>query len=111
MIYSGVDAYVDDDRLIVKPRFEPDTEEIVLVDIDNGLVGIPEFVDLSVRCVVLLTSEIRLGQTIRLTSDAYPATNGDYIVYQLRFDLANRDSPFYYIVTASDPNLGKKKAA
>lgn len=109
-ISNGVDAYIDDDRLVVKPRFEPDTAEVIPININTGMVRIPEFVDLGVRCTVLLSSEIRLGQTVRVSSLAYPAVDGDYIVYRLGFDLSNRDSPFYYIVEASNPDLGKKVA-
>lgn len=110
VISNKVDAYVDDDRLVVKPRFESDSSEVIEVNISTGLVGIPEFVDLGVRCTVLLGSEIRIGQRIRLTSDAYPSTDGEYVIYRLGFDLANRDSPFYYILEASNPDLGKKAA-
>lgn len=109
-ISNGVDAYLDDDRLVVKPRFDPDALGDFVIDIDNGLVGIPEFVDLGVRCNVLLKSEIRLGQQIDLSSAAYPAVTGKYVIYRLGFDLANRDSPFYYIVEAANPDLGKKAA-
>ena len=109
-ISNKVDSYVDDDRLVVKPRFESDSSDVLEVNISTGLVGIPEFVDLGVRCTVLLSSEIRLGQKIRLTSAAYPSTDGDYVIYRLGFDLANRDSPFYYILEASNPDLGKKAA-
>ncbi len=106
-ISNGVDAYVDDDRLVVKSRYDPVTAEVIPISIDTGLVGIPEFIDLGVRCTVLLTTEIRLGQTIRLTSAAYPAVDGEYVIYRLGFNLANRDSPFYYILEASNPDLGR----
>lgn len=109
-ISRGVDAYLDDDRLVVKPRFDPISGGDFVINIDTGLVGIPEFIDLGVRCTVLLRSEIRLGQRIQLTSAAYPAVDGAYVIYRLGFDLANRDSPFYYIVEASNPDLGKKAA-
>lgn len=102
----GVDAYFDDDRLVVKPRFDADTSEILEVNIRTGLVGIPEFVGYGVRCTILLTSEIHLGQRIRLSSQVYPAVDGDYVIFRLGFDLATRDSSFYYIVEAYNPNLG-----
>lgn len=109
-ISNGVDAYLDDDRLVVKPRFDAISDEILQINIDTGLVGTPEFVDLGVRCNVLLSSEIKLGQRIQLTSANYPATNGQYVIYKLGFDLATRDSPFFYIVEATNPELGKKAA-
>lgn len=107
---KDVDAYIDDDRLIVKPRFESNISAILDININTGLIGIPEFVGRDVRCTVLLTSEIRLGQRIQLSSLAYPAVDGEYIIYRLTFDLANRDSPFYYIIEAVNPDIGRKAA-
>lgn len=105
-ISLNVDAYVDDDRLIIKPRFESVGSDILDININTGLVGIPEFVGLGIRCAVLLSSEIRLGQRIRLSSLVYPAIDGEYVIFKLGFDLATRDSPFFYIIEAFDPNLG-----
>jgi len=109
----GVDAYVDDvgGRLVIKPRALPDGDDILEVNIDTGLIGIPEFLNLGVRCTVLLTHQIRLGQQIHLTSEAYPATDGFYVIYRLGFDLATRDTPFYYTLTAHNPDLARRRAA
>lgn len=104
-ISYAVDAYLDDDVLVVKPRYEPDSSDFVEVNINTGLVGIPEFVGLGVRCKVILTSEIRVGQRVRVSSLAYPAVDGDYVVYRLDFDLANRELPFYYILEGSKFSL------
>lgn len=109
-ISVDVDAYIDDDRLVVKSRFESNISEILDVNIGTGLIGIPEFVGRDVRCTVLLTSEIRLGQRIRLSSLAYPAVDGEYIIYRLSFDLATRDTPFYYILEAVNPDIGREAA-
>jgi len=101
-ISIGVDAYIDDDRLVVRPR---ELEQIgaIPVNIDTGMIGIPEFIDFGSRCTVLLDQQIQLGRDIDLQSAAYPAVNGRYNIYKLGFNIANRDSPFYYVIEAARP--------
>lgn len=107
-ITYGVDAYVDDDRLTVRPRFKVDSPNVTEININTGLIGIPEVVGLGIRCTVLLDQEIRLGDKINLTSKAYPAVDGIYIIYQLSFNLATRDNPFYYIFEGYNRDLGER---
>lgn len=106
-IADNVDAYMDDDALTVRPRYETNSNALIEINIDNGLIGIPEFVDLGVRCTVLLRQNVKLADRINLVSAAYPAVDGIYIIYRLGFNLANRDTPFYYIIEASNPALGR----
>lgn len=101
-ISEGVDAYLDDDRLVVRPR-ELAGGVGVPVNIDSGLIGIPEFIDFGVRCTVLMDHQIQLGRDINLQSSAYPAVDGTYNIYKLGFNVANRDNPFYYIIEAARP--------
>ena len=108
LIQLGVDAYLDDSTLVVRRRF--DTSSLIQSDINinTGLVGIPEFADLGCRCTVLVRKDIRLGEKIRVESEAYPAINGVYIIFRLGFNLANRDTPFYYILEGSPVDLGRR---
>ena len=110
LLSVGIDVYLDDDRLIVKPRFEAIDETTIQIDSEHGLIGIPEFIGVGVRCIVLLKTAIRLGQKLRLTSAVYPAVDGTYVIYRLDFDLASRDSPFFYILEATRPDLGRQAA-
>lgn len=99
-ISFGVDAWVDHRTLTVLPRNYTGVLSVTEISIDTGMVGIPEFIDFGIRCTVLLSSNIELGQEINLKSNSYPATNGRYQVFKLSFNLANRDNPFYYIIDA-----------
>lgn len=107
-ITNGVDAYLDDKLLTVRSRFQANDVEPIEINIKTGMVGLPEFVGLGVRVTVLLRQEIRMGQKIRVTSDAYPAVNGVYFIYLLSFNLANRSSPFFYTLEAARTDLGRK---
>jgi hypothetical protein len=108
IISNGVDAYVDDSTLVVRDRFRTSALTPKDININTGLVGIPEFADLGCRCTVLVRQDLRLGDKIRVTSDAYPAINGVYLTYRLGFNLANRDTPFYYILEGSREDLGRR---
>jgi len=101
LIASGVDTYIDDDRLVIRPRSGVAVSANTQVNIKTGLIRIPEFIDVGVRCTVLFDPQLRLGELIELTSEAYPATDGVYRIYKLGFNLANRDTPFYYIFEAA----------
>lgn len=101
-ISDGVDAYIDDDRLVVRPRGLVGSGEVD-VNIDTGMIGIPEFIDFGSRSTVLVDPSIRLGRDINLQSLAYPAVNGVYNIYKLGFNIANRDNPFFYIIEAARP--------
>lgn len=100
-ISNGIDAFVDDDRLVVMPRRSATSSGAVPVNINTGLIGLPEFVDFGVRVRVLVDEQIQLGRDIELSSAAYPTTDGIYGVYKLGFNIANRDRPFYYIAEAA----------
>lgn len=105
-ITDYVDAYVDDDTLVVRSRFETDSEVVTDININTGMVGIPEFIDLGVRTTLLLTSDVNLGERVDVKSTQYAAADGEYIIFTLGFNLASRDVPFYYIIDATRKDLG-----
>jgi len=100
-ISIGVDAFVDNDVLVVKPRDFTGTSPVTPVNINTGMISIPKFIDVGARCTVLVNKDIKLGDDIDLSSTQYPAVNGLYQVYKLGFNLANRDTPFYYDIEAT----------
>jgi len=102
-ISAGVDAFVDDNKLIVKNSNSPVSGRSRPVDSNNGMIGIPEFIDFGIRVTMLLDIETRIGDEIVVKSEVYPAADGRYIIYKLGFDIANRDQPFYYIAEARKP--------
>jgi hypothetical protein len=95
-----VSAYVDDDRLIVKNANAPLANQIRLLNLDTGLIGIPEVTEHGVKVKFLFDNITTLGGALRLQSALYPTVNGDYQIYKLGFDLASRDLPFYWVAEA-----------
>lgn len=109
-IGQNIDAFVDDEALVIQSRFDPDNKGVTEINLDTGLIGIPEFIDFGIRCRVLIekgNQDIKLGEDIDLVSEQYPDTDGRYSIYRLSFDLANRDTQFYYTIEAARRDLGK----
>jgi len=95
-----VDAYVDDGVLVVKNSSQALAGEVRILNIDTGLIGIPEVTEHGVKVTYLLDNTSKLGGTLRIQSKIYPAIDGDYIIYKLGFNITNRDTPFYWIAEA-----------
>ena len=94
---STVSAYVDDDKLVVKEINLPLSNVLTIVNQDTGMVGIPEITEQGLKVKILLDGRTELGGAMEVTSKIYPAVNGQYVIYKLGFEIANRDIPFYWI--------------
>lgn len=111
-----VNAYVDDGKLIVKDYNIPLTGRTRELNMDTGMIGIPEFTERGVKVKMLFDNQTTLGSGLNIISKMNPAVNGLYTVFKLGFELASRDEPFYYIAeavrsdgTAADTTYAKKK--
>lgn len=91
-----IDAYVDNGKLVVKDTGSPVSENPIYINVDTEMIGIPKFTDAGINVTILIKAGVRVGSLIRIRSEKYPATNGDYVIVSLGIDAANRDSPFYY---------------
>lgn len=96
-----VNAYIDDGSLIVKDWNVPLQNRVREVNIDTGMIGIPEFTDTGIKVKMLFDNQTVLGGALRVRSVLNPAANGLYTVAKLGFELASRDTPFYYIAEAT----------
>jgi hypothetical protein len=92
-----VNAFVDDKSLIVKEFNAPLRNRVRKISLDTGMIGIPEFTEQGVKVKMLFDNQIVLGGGLEIESKLNPAANGLYSVYKLGFELASRDTPFYYI--------------
>lgn len=92
-----VNAYVDDKTLVVKNFNAPLERRVRDLNLDTGMIGIPEFTEHGVKVKMLFDSQTTLGGGLRIKSKLNPAVNGLYTIFKLGFELASRDTPFYYI--------------
>lgn len=94
---GGVNAFVDDDTLVVKAADAPLVGQVRKLNLDSGMIGIPEITERGLRVKFLIDNQTRLGSGLEITSVINPALNGTYIIYKLGFEVSSRDVPFYYL--------------
>lgn len=93
----GYTAFIDDDTLVVTDRGKGLSSAPAVLSKLNGMIGIPEPTEQGVKVKYLLDPRARVGGRITIRSDLNPAVNGEYIIFKLSFEVANRDTPFYTI--------------
>jgi len=98
---GGINAYIDDNTLIVKNAMTPLRGITRVLSAETGMIGIPEFTEQGIKVKMLLDNQTRLGAGLQINSVQYPAANGNYVIYKLNFDVASRDVPFYYVAEAA----------
>lgn len=96
-----VNAYVDDLNLVVKEFNAPLAKRTRELNLDTGMIGIPEFTETGIKVKMLFDNQTVLGGGLNITSKLNPAANGLYTVAKLGFEIASRDTPFYYIAEAT----------
>lgn len=99
---GGVDAFVDNNTLVVLDSNKSRTEGPRLINASTGMVGIPQVTDSGVLVRMMVDNSIELGGSVTIESALNPAANGTYKVVQLNFDVATRDQPFFYTLVCSN---------
>lgn len=93
-----VTSYIDDGRLVVldigKPLKETERQTNVL-DLNSGMVGLPEVTEQGIKVKMMFEPYSKCGGEIEVKSIINPVVNGEYIIYKMVYDLANRQEPFY----------------
>lgn len=92
-----LDAYIDNNMLVVKNAGVPLSNTTRVLDLDSGMIGVPQLTELGVKVTFFLDNFTTLGGGLQIKSIINPAANGNYIIYKLSFEIANRDTPFYWI--------------
>lgn len=98
---GGVRAFIDDDLLIVKNYGEALSGRLRILNSASGMVGIPKATEKGIDVTFLIDSESLLGGMLRLDSKMNKSLNGDYVIDQLKFDVATHEDPFFYTATCS----------
>lgn len=93
---GGVSVYIDDNSLVVKDINVPLTGITRALSEETGMIGIPELTEQGVKVRMLLDTQTKIGGGLKVDSKMYPTVNGEYVVYQLGFDIASRETPFYF---------------
>lgn len=96
---SGADVFVDGQILVVKNRGEAVSGSVFLIDSSVGL-QVPKFTEQGIQVKFLYDPRVKLGSKIQINSQQYQSTNGQYVIYKLGYNIANRDTPFHYTAEA-----------
>lgn len=98
---GGVSAFVDDTTLVMKDYGTPLEGRVKVLDMDTGMIGIPEITEKGIKVTYLIDNDTTLGGALDIRSVLNPSVNGTYNIYKLGFNIASRDTPFYYVAEAS----------
>lgn len=100
-LIGGVDAFVDDDTLVVKDRGQPLPNRSRTLSQESGLIGAPEATERGVKVTFFLDKDTVLGGALVLESKLNPALSGEYTIYKLDFEAETRGQAFYWVAEAS----------
>ena len=90
-----VNAYVDDDRLVVKPEGVALSGKVRRLSKHSGMVGIPELTEQGVKVKMLHDLETTVGGMLEITSELNPAANGRYVIFKATYTGESHGQPFY----------------
>lgn len=93
---GNVDAFLDDDKLIVQNRGQALLGGKAIASKETGMIGIPQIFEWGVSVTMLADPSIKLGGALQVKSEMNPACNGDYIICKIDYSLTNRDRDFYF---------------
>ncbi|MDE9567033.1 hypothetical protein KKI93_24410, partial [Xenorhabdus bovienii] len=85
---GGVKAFIDDDVLYVKDSHKSLKNRLRILTMKSGMVGIPKATEKGLDVSFLIDGESVLGGMLRLDSKLNKSLNGDYLIEQLKFDIA-----------------------
>lgn len=95
---GGVVAYIDDGRLVVLDSGSPlaQTEKQTnVLSLESGMVGIPEVTEQGIKVKMMFEPFSKCGGEIEIKSVMNPVADGEYIIFKMTYDIANRSDQFY----------------
>lgn len=102
---GGIIAHIDNGTLIVTDADKPRGDTIRLINKANGMVGVPQPTASGCLVKMMIDNSIEIGAQVQVESKINPGVNGNYIVRQMDFEVANRDNPFWYTLQCQSIEL------
>lgn len=96
---GAITAFIDNTTLVVLNNSQYRSDNAVIISASTGMVGVPQVTDYGVIVKTMVNNEIELGSAVTIESAINPAANGTYRVIQINFDIASRDTPFWYTLS------------
>lgn len=99
---GDIDVFVDGAVLVVIDHNAMRDASDILISADTGMVGIPQVTDDGILVKVMINPAIKVGCGVKIDSKLNPAANGTFKVTRLYFEVASRDTPFWYTLCCSN---------
>lgn len=99
---GGVVACVNNGTLIVRDINGFYQNREFTLDVQHGMVGLPQATESGCLAQMLVHPNVQIGDLININSVINPSVNGQYRISQIAFDIANRDTPFFYTLTLTN---------
>lgn len=84
--YTNGSAYIDNNEINVLTTFDAIEGDVVLINDQSGLLGVPEHEDALLRVKMIFEPRIVIGQIIEVQSRISPMFNGQYKVYGIKHE-------------------------
>lgn len=98
---GNVDVFLDNTTLVIKDQGKPRKNRVKKINSSTGMIGIPEATERGVKAEFLFDLDTEVGARIDVESELNPSLNGSYTIFKLDFDLASRETQWYYTAEAS----------
>lgn len=102
---GDVDAFIDNDQLIVKNLGEANKGRARLLSLATQMIGSPLVDDKGVKVRMLFDPTVNVGDAIQIESDINPAANGQYVIYNIGVSLATRAQDWYLDLSCNNANI------
>ncbi len=103
----GVRAVISNGILIVTDQNGINQNNGFILSAETGMVGIPQATQDGCTAQMLVQANVNIGDQIGINSIVNPSVNGSYRIDQIAFDIANRDTPFFYNLTLTNRFAGQ----
>lgn len=102
---GDIDVYVDDDHLVVKNLGKALLGQSRVVSMQTGMVGVPMLTEKGVRVRTLYDPMYKVGMALDIQSEINKAANGQYVVFNMSYLLANRGPDWYIDQDCNNQNI------
>lgn len=104
-LVGDIDAYIDDDTLVVKDFGKALKGRALLVSAETNMIGAPSLDEKGVKVRIMFDPTVVLGQQIEIKSNVNKAANGQYVVYAMTISLASRAQDWYLDLACNNDNI------
>lgn len=104
-LVGDIDCYIDDEVLVVKDFGKGLKGVVPLIASTTCMIGTPSVDDKGVKVRILFDPNFKLGDQVEIRSEVNPSINGQYVIYNMAYSLANRSVEWYIDLSCNNDNI------